>query len=79
MLNVQRYNGNAAQFMRSQVDFANISNNRIALQHVVSKYVPNIWRLLTGKTPEIRPEKNSSGCYANVEILKKDGFSQHNG
>ena len=23
--------------------------------------------------------KNSSGCYANIEILKKDGFSQHNG
>ena len=23
--------------------------------------------------------KNSSGCYTNIEILKKDGFSQHNG
>ena len=27
----------------------------------------------------IRPEKNSSGCYTNIQILKKDGFSQHNG
>ena len=51
MLNVQRWNGNAAQFMHSQVDFANISKSRIALQHVGYKYVPNIWRLLTGKTP----------------------------
>ena len=31
--------------------FANISNNRIALQHVGYMYAPNIWRLLTGKTP----------------------------
>ena len=23
--------------------------------------------------------KNSSGCYTNIEVLKKDGFSQHNG
>ena len=34
----------------SEVNFANISNKRIALQHVGYKYVPNIWRLLTGKT-----------------------------
>ena len=24
-------------------------------------------------------KKNSSGCYTNIEILQKDGFSQHNG
>ena len=23
--------------------------------------------------------KNSSGCYTNIDIFKKDGFSQHNG
>ena len=31
--------------------FREYFENRIALQHVGYKYVPNIWRLLTGKTP----------------------------
>ena len=36
--------------------------------------------LLGAGTVPLNPaRKNSSGCYANIELLKKDGFSQHNG
>ena len=36
--------------------------------------------LLQAETVPLNPAgKNSSGSYTNMEILQKDGFSQHNG
>ena len=52
--------------MQSQVDFANISNNRIFLQHVGYKYVPNIWRLLTRN-------KEGGGGSRGVLLLGNEG------
>ena len=56
--------------MQSKVDFANISNNRIAFQHIGYKCVPTKYSAFADWEGALNPagKKNSSGSYTNMEI-----------